>query len=147
MTSTSDFDAVLEPYHEALRAIINGDPSGYKEIYSPSDDVTLGNPFGPFGRGRAEVEERLELAASKYSGGQLGEIEPIAKYVTLELGYIVEVERFRAKVEGRDEESPVAIRVTSIFRPEGGVWKLVHRHADPIVDFRSGESVTQAEPG
>jgi hypothetical protein len=50
MTSTSDFDALIEPYHEALRAIINGDPSGYKSSFSQRDDVTLGNPFGPFDR-------------------------------------------------------------------------------------------------
>ena len=73
MTSTADFDVLIEPYHEALGAIINGDPSGYKSIFSQRDDVTLGNPFGPFGRGRVEVEERLELAASEYSGGELGE--------------------------------------------------------------------------
>jgi hypothetical protein len=74
MTSTADFDALIEPYHEALGAIINGDPSGYQSIFSQRDDVTLGNPFGPFGRGRAEVEERLELAASKYSAGRSSEI-------------------------------------------------------------------------
>jgi ketosteroid isomerase-like protein len=144
MTSTADFDALIEPYHRALEAIINGDPSLYKEIFSQRDDVTLGNPFGPFGRGRAEVEARLELAASKYSGGGLGQFETVSKHVTPELAYLVEVERCRAKVGGRDEETPVALRVTSIFRPEDGVWKLVHRHADPITDFRPAESVVQA---
>ena len=49
MTSTADFEALIEPYHEALGAIINGDPSGYKSIFSQRDDVTLGNPFSsPF---------------------------------------------------------------------------------------------------
>ena len=44
MTMTADFDALIEPYHEALGAIINGDPSVYKEFFSKGDDVTLGNP-------------------------------------------------------------------------------------------------------
>jgi ketosteroid isomerase-like protein len=145
MISTADFDALIEPYHQALGAMINGNPSAYKEIFSQRDDVTLGNPFGPFGRGRAEVEERLELAASKYSGGELGEFETVSKQVTPELAYLVEVERCRAKVGGREEATPVALRVTSIFRPEDGVWKLVHRHADPITDFRPADSVIQAE--
>jgi ketosteroid isomerase-like protein len=144
MIATADFDALVEPYHQALGAMINGNPSAYKEIFSQRDDVTLGNPFGPFGRGRAEVEERLELAASKYSGGELGEFETVSKQVTPELAYLVEVERCRAKVGGREEATPVALRVTSIFRPEDGVWKLVHRHADPITDFRPAESVIQA---
>jgi len=147
MTSTADFDVLIEPYHEALGAIINGDPSGYKSIFSQRDDVTLGNPFGPFGRGRVEVEERLELAASKYSGGELGEFETVSKHVTPELAFLVEVERCRAKVGAREDASPVALRVTSIFRPEDGVWKLVHRHADPITDFQPAESVIQPQAG
>ena len=121
----------------------NGEPSIYKEFYSEGDDVTLGNPFGPFGRGRVEVEQRLELAASKYSGGELGEFETVAKLVTPELAYLVEVERCVAKV-GSNDMSPVSLRVTSIFRPEDGFWKLVHRHADPITDFRPAESVIQS---
>jgi ketosteroid isomerase-like protein len=145
MSSSADFEALIERYHEALGAIINGDPSGYKSIFSQRDDVTLGNPFGPFGRGRAEVEARLELAASMYSGGQTEEFETVSKLVTPELAYLVEVERCRAKVGDREEAAPVAVRVTSIFRPEDGVWKLVHRHADPITDFRPAESVIQSE--
>ena len=143
MTSTADFDALIEPYHEALGGIINGDPSGYKAIFSQRDDVTLGNPFGPFGRGRVEVEARLELAASNYSGGELAEFETVSKQVTPELAYLVEVERYRAKVGDREEATALALRVTSIFRPEDGIWKLVHRHADPITDFRPAESVIQ----
>ena len=143
MTLTADFDALIEPYHEALSAIINGDPSIYKEFFSERDDVTLGNPFGPFGRGRGEVEQRLELAASKYSGGELGEIEMVAKLVTPELAYLVEIERCRAKVGSNENLTPVSLRVTSIFRPENGDWRLVHRHADPITDFRPAESVIQ----
>ena len=43
----------------------------------------------------------------------------------------------------REEPTDLALRVTSIFRPEEGIWKLVHRHADPITDFRPAESVIQ----
>jgi hypothetical protein len=30
-----------------------------------------------------------------------------------------------------------------IFRPEDGVWKVVHRHADPITTDQPIESVLQ----
>src|SRR5215208_2947010 len=48
-----------------------------------------------------------------------------------------------AKVEGRGDVTPIAVRVTTIFRPEEGTWKVVHRHADPITTAQPAESVIQ----
>jgi hypothetical protein len=62
---------------------------------------------------------------------------------TAELAYLVEIERFEAKVAGADEITPIALRVTSIFGREDGAWRLLHRHADPITSARSGDSVIQ----
>jgi len=85
----------------------------------------------------------MERAASYYRDGGVIGFENVAKYVTPDLAYIVEVERYKAKVGGSEDIVPVALRVTSIFRPEDGVWKLVHRHADPIASVRPAESVVQ----
>ena len=52
------------------------------------------------------------------------------KHVTVDLALLVEVERLRAKMGGREDATPVALRTTSVFRNEGGAWKLMHRHAD-----------------
>jgi len=57
--------------------------------------------------------------------------------------YILEIERFEAKAGGSEDLTPVALRVTSVFRREDEAWKLVHRHADPITAPRAAESVTQ----
>ena len=136
-------EELLEEYHQALGELINGTPDVYKAMFSQRDDVTLCNPFGPVARGRAAVEKRLEGAASNYRDGELAGFEQIAKYETPELAYLVEVERYQAKVGGRKELAPVALRVTSIFRPEDDAWKVVHRHADPITTERPAESVLQ----
>ena len=58
--------------------------------------------------------------------------ETLAKYVTPELAYLVQVERTSAKIEGSNEISSLALKVTSIFRRENGIWKLLHRHVDYI---------------
>jgi ketosteroid isomerase-like protein len=120
-----------------------GNPEAFFELYSHRDDATLANPYGPPARGWTQIEQAGRRAASNYRDGRAIEFENIAKCVTAELGYMLEIERFEAKVAGSDEVTPVALRVTSVFRPEDGTWKLVHRHADPITTSRPGESVIQ----
>ena len=92
-------------------------------------------------RGRKQVEQTLDRAATYYRDGELTGAELVAKYVSDGLACVVEVERGRAKIGGASELAPIAVRVTSVFRLESGVWKLAHRHADPIMTARPAESV------
>jgi ketosteroid isomerase-like protein len=112
-------------------------------VFSHQEDVTFANPYGPPVRGWEQVAQTMERAASYLRDGEITGFETVAKYVTPELAYIVEVERYQAKVGGREDIAPVALRVTSIFRREDGVWKIVHRHADPITTAQPAESVIQ----
>jgi hypothetical protein len=57
-----DFDELLDQARSALDGIAKGDPTRYRELYSDGDDITLGNPFGGFAKGRAAVVERFETA-------------------------------------------------------------------------------------
>ncbi len=139
--ATSDIDGVIEQSHAALGAIWRGDPSLYKLLFSSADDVTLGNPFGPYVRGRQKVDETVGAAALYFRDGEVTGVELIAKYVSSDLACVVEVERGRAKVGGGEELVPLALRVTSLFRLEQGSWKLAHRHADPITTSRPATSV------
>src|SRR5271165_6293683 len=120
--ATDDLDTAIERSHAAGDTILKGDPQGYKALYSDREDVTLGNPFGPFARGRTKVEETLGRAASHYRDGEITGVELVAKYVSHDLACIVEVERARAKVGGGEEPAPIAVRVTSLFRREDGAW-------------------------
>ena len=63
--------------------------------------------------------------------------------MTPELAYVVWIERHEAKMGANDQLTPFALRVTMIFRPEEGEWKVVHRHADPITTPQPAESVIQ----
>jgi ketosteroid isomerase-like protein len=143
VATSEDFEQAIEASHRALGLIARGDPSGFFELYSDRDDVTLANPFGPPVWGRAEVEEAGNRAAANYRDGRAVEFESFAKCAGGELAYMLEIERFEAKVGGSDNLSEVALRVTSVFRREDGAWKLVHRHADPITAPRPAASVIQ----
>jgi ketosteroid isomerase-like protein len=118
-----------------------GDPEPTKTLYSHRGDASLANPFGPVAVGWEQVEKTMERAASNYRDGGATGFETLVKHVTPDLAYLVEVERFEAQVGTQEEMVSGALRVTSILRPEGGEWKILHRHADPITSPRAAESV------
>jgi ketosteroid isomerase-like protein len=105
--------------------MLKGDSSGYVALLSDHDDVTWGNPFGPFARGRESVEATLASAATRMRGGRAAEFDHIATYLAENLAVVVQVERGETMAEGADALSPAAVRVTSVYRLEGGTWKLV----------------------
>jgi ketosteroid isomerase-like protein len=140
MTARSLEEAIQES-HAALGAISSGDVEPYMALYSDGDDITLGNPFGPFVRGREAVRGAGQRAASRYRDGQVAGFERVATHVSDGLACVVEVERFQAKVGGSDTPASISLRVTSVYREEGGLWRLVHRHADPITTPQPAESV------
>jgi ketosteroid isomerase-like protein len=143
MAAVDDLDEVVEQYHLAAAEFVKGNPEPAKKLFSHREDVTLANPQGPAVRGWEQVAQTMERAAAARRDGEATSFEIVAKYVTPELAYVVEVERFEAKVGGREEITPFALRATMIFRPEDGTWKVVHRHADPITTSQPAESVLQ----
>lgn len=134
-------EATVKESHEALRRILNGDPSGYAALFADRSDITLGNPFGPFGKGREQVLKALNNAAGKYTDGSVVRVERVAVYGGGNLFVLVEIEHDRAKLGTAKEHSQFAARVTSVYERIAGRWKLVHRHADPITSYRPAESV------
>jgi ketosteroid isomerase-like protein len=140
---SQEHDLPLEEYHRAGLEITNGNPEVYKQLYSRRDDVTLANPFGPPVRGWSEVSGTLDRAAEKYRDGEVVGFDNVSTGIGSDLAYIVELERYRARVGGADEMAEVAIRVTTVFRREEGAWKVMHRHADPITAPRSADSVVR----
>jgi ketosteroid isomerase-like protein len=138
MTTTGDdgLDAVIAASRQAVGAVIRGDAGPIHALYADDDDVTLGNPFGPFVRGRAAVTATTADAASRYRDGELLDFQPVARYVVDDLATVVEVERFRARLGDATEPAELALRVTSVYRRGPDGWRLVHRHADPITTAR-----------
>ncbi len=143
MAAVEDVDELIEQFHLAQGEIVKGNPEPVKRLFSHREDVTLNNPFAPPVRGWERVAEVTERAVSQFRDGEMVGFETIEKHVTPEFAYVVRVERARAKVGGSEDVTPFALRVTMIFRPEEGEWKIVHRHADPITTEQAAESLIQ----
>jgi ketosteroid isomerase-like protein len=138
---SADFDEFVRSYHDALDEFFRGNSEPAKRLYSHRDDVSLANPFGPVATGWPQVQDTMERAAANYEDGGATGFDTIVLHVGGELSYTVEVEHFQAKVGGADEIASGALRVTSILRQEGGEWRIVHRHADPITSARPASSI------
>ena len=143
MATVDDVDKLIEQYYRAQREFLRGNPETVKDLFSQREDVTLANPYGPPVRGWDEVAKTIEHAASLRSDGEFLEWQIVAKHVTAELAYVVQIERAEAKIGAREDLTPLAVRATMIFRPEDGEWKVAHRHADPITTPQPAESVIQ----
>src|ERR671912_1327740 len=141
MSAVDDVDHLIEQCQLAAGEFVKGTPEPVKKLWSHKEDVTLANPWGPPVRGFDEVAKTIEHAASLRRDGEFLGSEIVAKYVSAELAYVVQLER--AKVGAREDIAPIATRATMIFRPEEGTWKMVHRHADPITTPQPTESVIQ----
>ena len=141
MSTVDDLDQAIEQFHLAQGEFVKGNPEPCKKLFSHREDVTLNNPVSLPARGWEQVAATTDRAAAPFRDGEFLSAEIIAKYVTTELAYVVEIERGEAKIGGSEDITPWALRVTMIFRPEDGTWKIVHRHADPITTPRPAESV------
>jgi ketosteroid isomerase-like protein len=141
--SPDDLDRVIDESHRALDAFAKGDSEPLKALYSHEADVSIANPFGPPVRGWEEAAHTMDRAATYYRDGRATGFERMAEFATPGLAYVVEMEHFEAKMGRSEEISPVTLRVTTVPRPEGGTWKIVHRHADPISAIRAADSVIE----
>ncbi len=140
-TDLTSLDGAIDASRQAVLGVINGDPSAIHALFSTGDDVTLGNPFGPFVRGREAVVATTALAASRYRDGVLLAFDAVARHQVDGLAVVIETENVRAKLEGQSQSTDLSLRVTSVYRQEQGgsgvIWKLLHRHADPITTPRT----------
>jgi len=143
MAAVDDVDKLIEQYHQALDEFVKGNPEPVKKLFSHREDVSLANPLGPPARGWDEVAQTIERAASNFTDGEMVGFENVLKYLTAELACVVWLERAKVKLGGMEDFAPSVLRVTMVFRPEEGTWKVVHRHADAITAPQPAESVIQ----
>jgi ketosteroid isomerase-like protein len=117
---------------ESAEAYLAGDLDTYARVLPHADDFTLMPPFGgPTRNGFVLDDETREATRSTFKGGHV-EVEVDASYMTDDLAVLAVVERQRGLV-GDLPEQDWSLRVTLVFRRDGGQWRLVHRHADALV--------------
>lgn len=116
-------EAEREFYH-ALRHLRDEGVDPLLAAWFHGDDVTTMNAAGGYERGWDSVRGRWAWWNEQGRPMLATKIEHLAFVATPELAYTVALEHHDARV----------LRVTHVYRREDGIWKLAHRHADPLVE-------------
>lgn len=121
-------------------ALMRGDIDGYLALISHAGDFTLMTPFGgPPSLGFDMSGDRPAALGRFFRGGRTA-LELVRAYASGDLVVLAMIERQTAEVGGLPNQD-WSLRVTLVFRRDGPEWRLVHRHADPLV---RGISLEQA---
>jgi ketosteroid isomerase-like protein len=142
MQRADDFYQTLEQVRTANQHFLAGDSAPYKACWSHTDEVTIFGGWGAYEKGWEQVGPRLDWAAARFLEGQRA-IELLSMALSGDLAYTVWIERGETRVVGSDELRPSGLRVTHIFRREEGAWKVIHRHADAIMEKIEATAVSR----
>ena len=129
-----DVDAFVAEVVPLLRAeflaLENGDAGPRKALWAHDQRVTL---FGAeaTASGWDQVEPIFDRLAEGFSNGLPCTYEVLGAGVSGDLDYVVAIER---SVLSTGESNPevLTLRITTVVRRDGGQWKVVHRHGDPL---------------
>jgi len=133
-----DFDRFLKRYEAANTAFVNGDPAPWLSLTAEKDPASIFGGFGGLGEsGVATVRQRYLLAAGAFrpSGAEV-DFDYLVEDVRGRLAYTVAIERADVLYAGHTAPRPQVLRATMIFRLDRGGWKIVHRHADTMIDLQ-----------
>ena len=120
-----------ERFFSALTAMFTGDAAPMEKLWSHADDVVYMGPVpGLFHKGwKAIDKDWLQQGKMKLGGS----IEVLERRITV--GGDLAVVHMVAKTKSQDPDDAAGqftLRGTNVFRKEGGTWKLIAHHSDPL---------------
>jgi ketosteroid isomerase-like protein len=122
---------LLQRTEEATSAWMRGEMDRYLALTPHARGFTLMNPFGGAAARYDERAASIRAAASFFAGGD-AKLELVETHAWGDTLVLVMVERQHGEVGGMPDQD-WSLRVTQVYRRDGSEWRVVHRHADPLV--------------
>lgn len=124
--------ALVERTRVSEIAFVQGEMEKYLSLVSHSDDYTLMSPFGGEPRRGFDTSSAHLAELSRFFRGGSGTVEVVRTCASDSIVVLAMVLRLRANVGGLPEQD-WALRVTQVYRRDTWGWRVVHRHADPLL--------------
>jgi ketosteroid isomerase-like protein len=120
--------AMLPRQLAAERALCRGDAGPRSGTWTQRDPVTLFGAAVPVRQGWEGVSSVFRWLASRFSDLRDYQFELVAAGASGDLAYTVGFEHKTVVADGEPVSN--TLRVTHVYRREGGEWRIVHRHGD-----------------
>jgi ketosteroid isomerase-like protein len=117
---------------EAHGALMRGDLERYCSLVAYTDDFTLMTPFGGQPTRASDLTPARMEAMGRFFRNGVFKQEVVQTYASPGMVVLALIERQNVEVGGLPAQD-WPLRVTLVYRREGGEWRLAHRHADPLV--------------
>jgi ketosteroid isomerase-like protein len=132
MTDHADFLAwVKTTLYEAELALHNGDAAPRRALWSRNEPVSVLGAWRN-AHGQQELDELFTSLARSFSDCTSYVFELQAYDVVGDMAYTAGLEHTSASVDGQPRS--YTLRVTQMYRREGGEWKVAHRHGDTVAE-------------
>lgn len=125
--------AAVDQWFDVLNAMLNGDPEPFATLYSHNDDVTYMGAEGSYRVGWSAAFADWKAQAEKRIGGSVEGRDVhvvVAGDMATAIHYTIGSVR-----NSKGEVAQTSVRETSVFRKEGGGWRMIGHHADPLPDL------------
>lgn len=119
-----------EAFYAALNKMFTGDIEPLKDVWSHGDDVLYMGPTGLYERGWSAVLKDWQAQAAMKLGGRVTPTD-VHALVGSDLAVVSDYE-MGENTNARGQLQKLRLRATNVFRKEGGVWKMVDHHTDPL---------------
>ena len=126
------FKSFMDQRLAASTAFVFGDAGPLKNISATGDPASIFGPKGNVVSGASAVIAVNEEGAQSFTSGGENHFEILHMAATDTLAYWTGIQRSKVKLKHNGQLVPMTLRVTELFRPENGEWKLFHRHADML---------------
>ena len=133
--TNTEFSAFLKQREAASLDYVRGRAEPFMKLVSYEHDASYFPPIGGYTKGTLEVARKYENDAATFGAEtRSSRFEVFHAYADDELGYWTGLQHAEVKMRGRDALVPMKLRVTEVFRKDGGEWRIIHRHADMLSD-------------